>query len=258
MINTYGISSVHFTWDSLEDAFTKCLKWKFDYIEFFTTRFNERQADLVAQLSDQSGIGIGYHAPYLGEFDLGRNTPETLLPRIKEIFRIATAIKAKYIVTHLGFYENRKSDLARIVRVINEYIVPQLEHYQIRLGIENFTLCHGENALGDCLDDFEFIFRHITSPLVGFTIDYGHAHITRNIVPYLNHFGKRLVSAHVADNEGMDDQHIAVGKGTIPWNEVLTLTSSLGFTGPYIMECQDPIESSKTVRWILEEVSKNR
>ena len=54
---------------------------------------------------------------------------------------------------------------------------------------------------------------------IGFTLDIGHAHTVGKVgeflgvLPSANHI-------HVHDNHGTADQHLALGEGTIPWEEV--------------------------------------
>jgi sugar phosphate isomerase/epimerase len=54
---------------------------------------------------------------------------------------------------------------------------------------------------------------------IGFTLDIGHAHTVGKVREFLavlstaNHI-------HIHDNHGTADQHLALGEGTIPWEEV--------------------------------------
>lgn len=252
IICAYGVSSVHFPWDSIEDTFEQCLKAGFDFIEFFTDKFTDSEAERVRRLSRETGVRVGYHAPYTGDYDLGINSKETLLSRIEEILHIAVNIQAEYIVTHLGTYENRDYSLGHVVDFLNEQVAPQLAKHGIPLGIENFTLCHGDKALGDRVSDFEYVFSRVASPLIKLTIDYGHAHITRDVNQYLQYFGDRLISVHIADNDATDDQHAEVGKGTIPWEAVIADTLGVGFRGPFIIECDNPVASVRRIRKAIE------
>jgi sugar phosphate isomerase/epimerase len=56
-------------------------------------------------------------------------------------------------------------------------------------------------------------------PGIGFTLDVGHAHTVGKVREFL----RVLPSAdhiHIHDNHGTADQHLALGDGTIPWEEV--------------------------------------
>ncbi|NMB23963.1 MAG: sugar phosphate isomerase/epimerase [Firmicutes bacterium] len=255
MESIYGVSSVHFPWNSVEETFEQCVKSNFDLIEFFTDRFTDEQAKKIRQLSSKTGVKVGYHAPYVGEYDLGINATKDLLPKIDEIMQIATGIEAKYVVTHLGTYgADRGQSLEHLVSLLSKHVVPRLEEHDIPLGLENFTLCHGDKALGDRISDFEYIFSNVKSPLIRLTIDYGHGHITRDLDDYIERLGHKLVSTHIADNDTTDDQHVAVGKGTVAWGKVIEATVRTGFRGPFIMECDDPVGSGQKIRRIIETV----
>ena len=55
----------------------------------------------------------------------------------------------------------------------------------------------------------------------------------------MNHFelfGHKLLYTHIADNDGVSDQRIGAGRGTINWPRALADTLATGFRGPFTIE----------------------
>ena len=69
------------------------------------------------------------------------------------------------------------------------------------------------------------VYQRVNQPNFKLCLDIGHAHCystvdarkwAENLAPYVSH-------AHVHDNCGDRDSHIGLGKGNLPWKEVLKL-----------------------------------
>ncbi|HTY52603.1 MAG TPA: sugar phosphate isomerase/epimerase, partial [Methanomicrobiales archaeon] len=56
-------------------------------------------------------------------------------------------------------------------------------------------------------------------PGIGFTFDVGHAHTVGKVPEFLKVLSS-VNHIHIHDNHGTADQHLALGDGTIPWEEV--------------------------------------
>ena len=78
------------------------------------------------------------------------------------------------------------------------------------------------------INDWELlldVYQRVNQPNFKLCLDIGHAHCystvdarkwAENLAPYVSH-------AHVHDNCGDRDSHIGLGKGNLPWKEVLKL-----------------------------------
>lgn len=72
-------------------------------------------------------------------------------------------------------------------------------------------------------------------------LDIGHAHCyspadvrewAKELAPYVGH-------VHIHDNNGIRDEHLGLGKGTLPWAEVLSFLPEDG-SRTWTIECPDP------------------
>ena len=84
------------------------------------------------------------------------------------------------------------------------------------------------------------------SPALGFHLDVGHAHLARardepnRALDLISRFGGRLAHVHVHDNNGVDDLHLPLGAGSVPWSEVVAALKSSGYDGTVTVEVFAP------------------
>ncbi len=94
----------------------------------------------------------------------------------------------------------------------------------------------------------------------GVTFDVGHANTTT--VPaerMLKHFGPAVGHVHIHDNNGLEDEHLEVGTGSVDWSGVVRALVGLKYEGVLVDESLS-LESAKRgiayVRKLFEEVQR--
>jgi sugar phosphate isomerase/epimerase len=99
----------------------------------------------------------------------------------------------------------------------------------LRLMVENLGLSFGTT------EELEPLLS--ADPRTGFHYDSGHANISRRpVTELLTAFGDRLAHVHVSDNLGVDDLHLPLGAGTVPWPDVVAALRSAGYDGTVTVE----------------------
>ena len=68
-------------------------------------------------------------------------------------------------------------------------------------------------------------------------LDIGHANTNEGALAYIERFGPKMVNLHFHDNTGVHDEHLDVGEGTVPWEEIAHALKTLAYEGPFISEC---------------------
>lgn len=64
----------------------------------------------------------------------------------------------------------------------------------------------------------------------GICFDFGHAHLQGvSMGDAIRKVGKRLRVTHVHDNNGRKDQHLPIGKGTLPWDTVRSALRDISY-----------------------------
>jgi len=242
MQNQIGVVSCHMQFESIREAFEMVGGYGLDSIEWFETgdlRYSDpRTAGEIRELSRRFGIGASYHAFYYGEWDLGLQERDAALSVMKRKIESAAQLGAHLLTIHLGRYDPETGRDAAMRNVVDAIAAAAetAERRNVVITVENFTLCHGENFLGDRTADFEVLFEAAESDAVGLNLDVGHANVTGNLDELLDRFGHRLRNTHLHDTDGVTDGHLPPGDGTVDWDSLLAAFRRIGYEGPFNFE----------------------
>lgn len=184
------------------------------------------------------GRRLTFHGPCVS---LNLADPHDALYRVeyKDTFRLAAALGARHVVIHTNeaLLPSQKTDAAarheaqeqvrsRLEEIIAVAESVRRERSAAPLGNgEPFPLPVVENVgLHDNMlfNEEEYIDLIRSLPSCAALLDLGHAHVNGwNLVRVIAKLQGHLVSYHVHDNDGTGDRHLPVGRGTIPWKEVI-------------------------------------
>jgi sugar phosphate isomerase/epimerase len=181
-----------------------------DYIEVMDEGLHSLKD---ASLLENYSVRYSIHAP-----SRGTNLASLLEPIRRasvevmgQCFAIAAEVNAD-VVVHPGYFaweEERKEAVARFVQS-REELMRIAEEYSVGFSFENmgnwpyFLLKRPEeiSLTGSC----------------GFALDVGHANQNHCLTDFLR---IKAVHYHLHDNDGSEDTHDPVGKGTIDFSEVM-------------------------------------
>jgi sugar phosphate isomerase/epimerase len=109
-----------------------------------------------------------------------------------------------------------------------EYATTALEHlgaFARPLGVRVLA----ENLTSDATspEHLMTIFDMAHLDQIDVCLDLGHAHITPGIPEAIGTLGKRIAQVHVHDNQGLKDEHLFPGDGTIDWTATLDALKQL-------------------------------
>lgn len=200
-----------------------------EYLEFsHLLALNVADAKAVSGYCKSLGfIPWAVHSEHLNP----ENTVDEYLSVQTHCAEVADALDARVMVCHLPNFtprfdfENACGILTRLADITRRF--------NVKLAIENCAFA----------DDVDFIIRivdRINREDVGINFDSGHAHALGDGHPScaacLEKIGKRLLTTHLHDNFGTNDDHQAPGIGTINWSETLSAIRRTGYAGPLMME----------------------
>ena len=199
----------------------------FRHLEFsHLLALNAEDAAAIRESCRRAGIvPWSVHSEHLNEGDAREN-----YFRIQErCAKIADALDARVMVCHLPNLEPR-FDFPRAVEILS-HLADITAKYRVRLAIENCAF----------RGDIDFIIRvidELNRPDVGFNLDTGHAFCgeTDDLASVIRRIGPRLITTHLHDNFGENDDHQAPGLGGIDWFSVLDALREVGYGGPLMME----------------------
>jgi sugar phosphate isomerase/epimerase len=140
------------------------------------------------------------------------------------------------LILHGGTSPDRRAGLAHTKRVF-ETVLPAFERQGVVLYLENHYAYdyHGCHELFSEPWEFREVFA-LNSPSLRFCFDTGHGNMTRNTCELLGELAPWLAYVHLADNRGVDDDHLAYGQGTVRWAEAFAQLRANGFDGTFCVE----------------------
>ena len=234
-----GISSGHFEWKSLEEAFRRCRsEWGFDTLELWSEQIgfppNKETCEEIRRLRRKYDLSLGYHAPFIGDYDLAQSDAARSAMVLRELLGVCAHIHAEFLVVHLGSNADKQLGLRCAMSGFaqNRGLI---EKHNVKIALEVVPTLWGRQV-GDTVADFELCFRAVDRPWLGLNLDYGHAQLNGNLAEFIEKLGHKILYAHVQDTRGDLDEHLGYGMGVIDWKQALTGTLDAGFRGPFVVE----------------------
>lgn len=158
------------------------------------------------------GLEVSIHAPTvdINIASLNDGIRQESVKQMKDCIDYAESINASAITVHLGKIGRNDPPLRQAAMEFSCESVGQLVDYaeNVIISIENMPV--RKAFLGNKIEELEFIQNETGCNL---TIDVGHGNTTGNNEELLEL--KNITYCHLNDNDGIKDQHIALGDGTL-------------------------------------------
>lgn len=227
----------------------------FESVELFATRthfdyHDPAAVERLAQWLSETGLTLhGVHAPIADGLQGGRwgapySTAQEETARRQAAVReaeaalqIARRIPFDVLVVHLGTPAAKQApgdnSRAAALRSAQE-IVRLAEPLGVRVALEVIP-----NALSSVGALVTLIEQELEARHVGICMDFGHAHLMGNVADAVETAAEHLITTHVHDNRGREDDHLVPFTGTIDWDAVLVTMQKIGYENTYLMELAD-------------------
>ncbi|MFM9106907.1 MAG: sugar phosphate isomerase/epimerase family protein [Chloroflexota bacterium] len=208
-------------------------------------------ADGIARMLREAGHRgrTGVHAAWHG-IDLSTPDPylqQAMTRRLRQSLHFGEAFGASHLVVHSPFvwfghplvHFSSEAEVLPFIdaaHAILEPLLPDAAKVNCCIVIEScWDLNPGPLAA---------LVRSFASPLVGMSVDVGHAEVMRRLGgPPADHWirqaGDLLAHVHLDDTDGSNDWHWTVGRGSVPWESVLRELAALPETPRCILEIED-------------------
>lgn len=154
--------------------------------------------------------------------------------RCEESCQLAVKLGADTVVFHSSCFPFLKQDyISRWAESCAEYYLSLAARYDLTLCIEN------------CADPdpgpLKELMRCTASPAVGVCLDIGHANYSRAALPvWFETLQQDIRYLHLSDNNGLCDDHMALGTGTVDWQLADRLWHSIGCPERLTLEVGSP------------------
>jgi len=233
------ISAPYFDWGDMAECLRQAVhKLGLDGVEVSWSRSFERphctqeDIDVLIGACEKDHLTLGAH---IWE-DLAQSTLEEGRKNLLDWLDLCGKTRVRNLVLHGGSSPNQEDGIVH-TRHILEGVLSQFERAGVVLNLEN----HYSYDYHDCHELFseawEFLqVLSLDSPSLGFCFDTGHANMTRNSDTLIRSLGPWLHYVHLADNQGIDDDHAMFRQGTVDWNGVFEELERTSFDGIFCVE----------------------
>lgn len=203
-----GFSTLALFMKSNDDIIKTAKKHSFEMIEILAEDIFYPKDNLEFK---DCGLDVRIHAPTvdINIASLNKGIRTESVRQMLYCAEYAQKIGAKTITIHPGKIGRndsriRKYALDLAVESINHII----DHSSVEISVENMPV--RKSFLANSIDEIEMIHDSTGCKL---TIDTGHANTTGNLEELLDL--PDISYCHLNDNDGMHDQHITLGEGTL-------------------------------------------
>jgi len=201
----------------------------------------------IAKVLADAALKITFHAPFLdlrpGALD--EKIRQTTVDRIKQVFDIAPYFNPIKIVCHASFDEHYYvfADDLWLESSVNTW------KELIALAKDVNTTVALENVYEKNPDILRRLFDILSSERICFCFDTGHFNVFSHepLTVWLKALGKYLGHLHLHDNFGQRDEHLPVGNGTFPFEELFSAIRKLKAKPSITLEAHNPKNLSQSL-----------
>lgn len=110
-----------------------------------------------------------------------------------------------------------------------------------------------ENVLDEEYKPIAEVIEKVSDPRLGICLDIGHANCYSpySVMEWVNSLGKYITHVHVHDNNGIKDQHLALGRGNIPAEELIKEIKKHNPKVDWTIECTTKDAVLETIKYLI-------
>ena len=148
---------------------------------------------------------------------------------------VAREIRTGFFVVHLGLPEWQvtgptDNDREAATRSLVE-IAGLAARLVARVAVEVIP-----NGLSSPASIVQMLEEEADLPGAGLCMDFGHACLAGDVTEAIEASSGYLITTHVHDNHGKNDEHLAPFEGVVDWPAALMALQKIGFEGPLLFE----------------------
>ena len=211
----------------------------------------------VRELADTHGLDIILHGPL---FDTNLSSLKEGIRRasvrfMQECVELASSLDADLLVVHAGsFPGDLPSSLMSEARDQLHSSLSELSKVAVNsgviIGLENKQKSE-DRELILYPDEHLEVVKAFRDQGVRAVLDIGHAHTANSdLVNYTHLLNDLIVELHLHDNDGVSDDHLPLGVGSIDFEPFFETVRSIGFTGPTILELKSRSDLESSVGFL--------
>jgi len=240
-----------------------CNNLGMSYVEIQTehphtpSEMNWKRVNEVRELADACGLDIILHGPL---FDTNLSSPKECIRRasvkfMQECVELASRLNANLLVIHAGSFPgnlpNRLMNKARnqLHSSLSE-LTKVAMNSGVTIGVENKQKSE-DRELVLYPDEHLEVVEAFRDQGVRAVLDIGHAHTANcDLANYTHLLNDLIIELHLHDNNGISDDHLPLGAGSIDFESFFDAVDSIGFAGPTILELKNKHDLESSVGFL--------
>ena len=197
---------------------------------------------LLRKLLETRGVNpISVHAPMGTDWDVSspdKECRESDVRRNLNSLEKSASLGAKLMVYHpcRNAIEDEKErpEREKWAKDSLARAAQRAESLGVKLAVENLL----PGRLGSSPEALEQLVGDFWGETVGICLDTGHMHVCGFDLDSFDSCRGKIISVHVHDNDGTDDQHLFPGEGKIDWPAFGQKLLEIDYSGALMLECR--------------------
>jgi len=204
--------------------------------------WDDQRIERVRALSETHDVRCVLHSD--SSVNSAETTPvvrEAVLAHLLAYVDLAARLGSPVLVVHAGYHfdVDTTEPLHMLARTLRE-VALRAEDRGVVLALENMNVLPAEaeiRYLGCTAEEVAAILDDTDSPALGSCLDIGHAHLLPGgIEEFTTRLAGRIVHVQLTDNDGVHDQHLTLGEGTLDIDAAMAELIAIGYDGPVAVE----------------------
>lgn len=208
---------------------------------------NSRRVRALKEVAESHDLDFVVHAPFAG-MNIAVPSPvlqRPILRRLEKSISYAGQLGCRLWLFHPGLKTGLSPFHPGLDWKLNLDSVRALlriaRKQDVQIAIENVPEPHP--FVMKSIQDFSRFYDDLEDD-IGMVLDVAHANLNRQIQDFFRQFPEKIVHIHVSDNDGVRDQHLGIGYGSIDWGGVAKEIRRAGFGNVIMLESIEHVEES--------------
>ncbi|MCX6728643.1 MAG: sugar phosphate isomerase/epimerase [Candidatus Saccharibacteria bacterium] len=152
---------------------------------------------------------VGYEKNWFSNIEYQRLAGVEL---VKNRIEMCKALGGSVVVMHVPKLDSRiDTQWIQVRKSLNELQETSAKN-NVRIALENMEY--------ESFNGIKELFSEYNSDFIGLCYDSGHGNICGDGLDQLDLVKERLISVHLHDNNGLEDQHMPIFTGTVDWEKL--------------------------------------
>jgi len=245
-----GLSMLFCLGESFQKMTKHILRAETTHIEIVDDGFHtlsKKRVSILKNIGESHGLKYSVHAPFADINIASPSKPilKATLKRLEKSIACASALNAYVWIFHPGlktgvsmFYPGM--DWLQNMRT-TRLLYKIASDYGLKVAIENVPEPYP--FLMKSVEDFTRFYEEVHEN-IGLAFDVGHANLNGQIERFLTVFADKIRHIHAHDNQGKDDQHLAIAHGSVDWKNVANMLKRIPYDKIVIVESVEQVEES--------------